>query len=148
MAKRVSALRAFVGDLVTGWLLSLVYVSGLTLLFPFLYFIALPGPTSSTLLALAVILILFSFFGFAWNKGRISTALKSLGRITLIPGLIGVFFSILGKEFVIALIQPRVSAAVLDVALLYVNRAVPKVQTLTIAYMILGVLLWFIGNRF
>ncbi|MBI4151039.1 hypothetical protein HY492_02855 [Candidatus Woesearchaeota archaeon] len=144
MAKRgPSRLHAFVGGLVFEWLLGVVYVIGLTLLFPFLYFLALPGNTSPKILTIAVVLILGSFMGYIMQKGTLARALRALSKVTLIPGFIGVLFSLFGKTAFLTIISPEA----ITLLTVYVDQAVPKVQALTIAYILLGLFLWYIANK-
>lgn len=150
MKKTVLRLHSFIRDLLLGWLLSFVYVTGLTLLFPFLFFLSLPGATSPILLTIAVVLIVVSFFGFVWQEGRIGAALKTLSKITLIPGMIGVLFSIFGRDVVISYVQSKLLVPTLFMTLFINNieTAVPKIRVLTVVFILLGIFLWFLGDRF
>ncbi len=147
MKKRDARLHAFVGHLVLEWILGGIYVTGLTLLFPFLYFLALPGSTSPKILTLAVVLILASFLGYVWQKGKLSKALRALSKITLIPGLIGILFMLFGKITFLAIIGKTMPQDLVVLITLYFDQAVPKVQALTIVYILLGIFLWYIANK-
>ncbi|MBI4145081.1 hypothetical protein HY493_02640 [Candidatus Woesearchaeota archaeon] len=150
MKKTVLRFHSFIRDLLAGWVLSILYVTGLTLLFPFLYFLALPGATSPILLVTAVVLVVLSFFGFVWNEGSINKALKTLSRITLIPGMIGVLFSVFGRDVILGYIQSKFVAtpSIFTFVISNLETAVPKIRVLTVVYILLGIFLWFIGDRF
>jgi hypothetical protein len=148
MQKQVSRFQAFIGLVVLEWILSFAYVSGLTLLFPFVYFLSMPGNTSPTLLAIALGLIGFSFIGFLWLHGGFGHALKCLSKITLIPGMIGVVFSIFGQNFIFAMLPKALPAEAIEIATMYLEEAIPKIRALTIAYIVLGVFLFWLGEKF
>ena len=147
---RKTRFHEFVSGLLLGWVLSILYVAGLTLLFPFLYFLALPGATSPVILAVAAVLIVLSFLGFLWQEGRLGRALKSLSKITLIPGIIGVLFSLLGREIFVNYVKAKFAAPdpVMSLFIGNIDQAVPKIQALTVVYILLGVFLWFLGDKF
>ncbi len=147
MRKRDARLHAFVGGLVLEWLLGVVYVIGLTLLFPFLYFLTLPGSTSPKILTIAVVLILGSFMGYVAQKGTLARALRALSKVTLIPGLIGILFSLFGKTAFLTIIGSVVTQEATNLLTVYIDQAVPKVQALTIVYILLGLFLWYIANK-
>ena len=150
MKRTVLRFHSFIRDLLLGWLLSFVYVTGLTLLFPFLFFLSIPGATSPILLTTALVLVVVSFFGFVWQEGKMGAALKTLSKITLIPGMIGVMFSLFGKEVVVAYVQSNllVPAFFMEIFISNLESAVPKIRVLTVVYILLGIFLWFIGDRF
>lgn len=148
MQKGPSHFHAFVGKVALEWVLSLLYVTGLALIFPFIYFRASNTGESPALLAIAAVLVLVSFFGFLWLKGKLKSALISLSKITLIPGFIGVLFSLFGEDVFFALISKTAPEPAVAALQLYVEQAVPQVRALTVAYVLLGLLLWWLGQRF
>ena len=148
MKKQVSRFHAFIGLIVLEWVLSFAYVSGLTMLFPFVYFLALPGTTSPTLFGVAAALIGVSVVGFLFLQGGFGHALKALSKITMIPGIIGVVFSFFGEDVILSLLPRAIPADALTLAKTYLDQAIPKIRVLTIIYIALGVFLWWLGEKF
>ena len=142
-------LKTLAGNIVVGWIFGIFYVTGLTLLFPFLFFLQLAGPSSPNFLIAAIILITISFFGFLGRYGNLAGTLKTLGRITLIPGLLGIFFSVFGRRIIVSVLEgQQLAQGVLLTLISYVENAVPKVLALTVLYIVLGIFMWWIGSKF
>lgn len=137
------------GNIVVGWIFGLLYVTGLALLFPFVYFLQISGPTSPSILITAAILIVASFFGFLGRYGDISISLKVMGRITLIPGLIGIIFSVFGRRIILSALEgQQLAQEAVTVLTAYLDNAVPKIRILTVLYILLGIFLWYLGSKF
>lgn len=141
-------IKSVIGNIVVGWIFGILYVTGLTLLFPFLFFLQVSGPTSPIVLVVAVIMIIASFFGYLGRYRDIGSTLKALGRITLIPGLLGIFFSVFGRVLITAMLEGRgLAQDVLLRLVLIAENVIPKVWVLTIIYVFIGILMWYVGYR-
>ena len=141
-------IKSVIGNIVVGWIFGILYVTGLTLLFPFLFFLQVSGPTSPIVLVVAVIMIIASFFGYLGRYHDIGSTLKALGRITLIPGLLGIFFSLFGRVLITAMLEGRgLAQDVLLRLVLIAENIIPKVWVLTIIYVFIGILMWYVGYR-
>jgi len=148
-ALSMEVIKRAAGNMVVGWIFGLLYVTGLALLFPFIYFLQVSGPTSPRILVAAAILIVASFFGFFGRYGDLAGTLKALGRITLIPGLIGIFFSVFGRGIIVSTLeQQQLAQEALLVLVTLVENAVPKVRILTVIYILLGIFMWWMGSKF
>lgn len=147
MQKGASHFHAFVGKAALEMILSTCYAAGLALIFPFVYLQAFSDGASPTVLGAAIALVLVSFFGFLWMKGKLKSALFALSKITLIPGFIGILFSLFGEDVFFAIISKTAPEQAVELLKIYVEQAVPQVRALTISYVILGVLLWWLGTK-
>jgi hypothetical protein len=148
--------QAVVGHLVWRVLMSLLYITGLTLLIPFIFLFVFPedsgvvAPVSSPILVwTAVVMVVISVLVTLAYRKSFGAALKSLGRITFIPGFIGLVFSIFGRDAVLLYLAGTVSGfqKVQNLLTLYVDNAVPKVRYLTLGFFVLGIVLWLMGDK-
>ncbi len=147
MQKKVSHFHAFVGKAVLEWILSLMYVLGLTMLFPLIYFRTFNSGDAPTILGISIGLMIVSFFGFLFLKSRLSSTCIALSKITLIPGIIGFIFSVFSGELFYEVVSRAVPEQAVMLLKLYIEEAVPKVRALTITYLAIGVFLWWMGQK-
>jgi hypothetical protein len=141
--------------LVVRVLVHLSYITGLTLLIPFLFLLLLPADgvvlsqsVPPLLLIMSLLLIFVSFVIMVWHKRRVDSALRSLGLITLVPGGIAVFFSFFGRDAIFLLLERYVFAEGLEaLIMLYVDQTIPKVKILIWVYVFVGLLLWLLGHK-
>jgi type IV secretory pathway TrbD component len=132
------------------------YPLGLTLLLPLPLLLLLPpdavvGPAGSAPLigGVATALVVASLLASLVYTHSLAGSLKTLGRLSFVPGLIGVVFWVVGREAVLGY-AARVVPGFREVeraAQLYVDRAVPSVRWLTLAFFAVGVLLLLLGDR-
>ena len=142
-------------NLVVLMIVRLAYITGLTLLIPFIFLFLLPTDgvtlwqgTPPTLLIIATVLILVSFVIMFWHKQNMSRTFKALGLMTLIPGLVALLFALFGREAIFAVMQKYIFAPGVETAItLYLNQAIPRIRILTISYMFLGLLMWLMGDK-
>ena len=143
------------GRLAMRGLVGLAYPLGLTLLLPLPLLLLLPrgtggGPAGSAPVVggTAAALIVASLLASLAYTYSLAGSLKTLGRLSFIPGLVGVVCWILGRDVVLAY-AARLVPGVPELeraAQLYVDRAVPSVRWLTLAFFAVGVLL-LLGDR-
>ena len=129
------------------WVFGTMYVIGLSLLLPFLYFLDVRGKTSPSLLTVSLVCILVSFIGFAHYTKTMGNALRALGKITLVPGVIAVFLSYVSRSAVIEIIHPRIAAEALLYVAQFFEHSVPKVHALAFFYILLGGMLYLLGRK-
>ena len=136
--------------------ISIVYITGLTLLIPFVFLFVFPesmdvvSPAlSQALVWAAVCMVVVSFVVTVRYRKSVGVALKSLGRVTFIPGLIGIVFSMFGRDIILLYMAARIPAfeQVRELVELYLDNAVPKVRVLTFGFFILGTVLWLLGDK-
>lgn len=137
-------------------IVSLLYIAGLTLLIPLVFLFVFPqemdivSPSTSPILVwTAVGLILASFFITLTFKKSLGGALKSLGRVTFIPGLIGLVFSLVGRDLVLLYMAGTIPGfnQLKPLLSLYLDNAVPHVRYLTLGFFVLGVVFWLLGDK-
>jgi hypothetical protein len=137
-------------------IISVLYITGLTLLIPFVFLFVFPQEydivspaTSPVLIWSAMFMILVSIFVTVMYKKSLGAAFKSLGRVTFIPGFIGLIFSIFGRDVVLLYLAGTIPAfqKVQSLLTLYVDAAVPRVRYLTLGFFVLGVVLWLMGDK-
>lgn len=142
-----AAARLFVGA---------VYPTGLTLLIP-LVLVRLapasldvaPAGSARALAWAAGVMVAASLLVSLSYTRSLAGSLKSLGRLTFAPGLLGLVFSVSGREAVLAYLGrtlPRF-AEVEGLVALYLDRAVPSVRYLTVGFFVVGALLLFAGRQ-
>lgn len=133
----------------------IVYSFGLVFILLFLSTTKAPSElglwkgTPTALAGIASLLVIVGVTGvyFTCQKSW-AKSLRSLGLWTLIPGIIALLTSVYGAN----LIYPSVEKAIkLEVAKpiidTYIDRRVPKVWILTVAYIFVGLFLYIIGVR-
>ena len=143
-------------QIVGRFFISTAYTTGLTLLIPLAILRVFPADlgvvspgTSPTLVWLAAGMVVLSFFVRVWSSHSVGGALKGLGGLTFIPGFIGLLLSIFGRDALLTHLARTVPRfpQVKDVLELYIDRAVPRVRYLTLAFFVLGVILLLAGDR-
>ncbi len=136
--------------------ISVVYITGLTMLIPFIFFVVFPSDlgvvsssTPTTLVWTAASMIIISFFVTLAYQKSLGRSLKALGRVTFIPGLIGLVFSMFGRDLLLLYFAGTNPAFVQIKQLieLYIDTAVPRVRYLTFAFFVLGMVLWLVGDK-
>ena len=141
-----------------GWrvFISLVYITGLTLLIPSVFLFVFPSElnivspaTSAVVVWCAVAFILLSIVVTVILRKSVGAALKALGRVTFIPGLIGLVFSLIGRDVVLLYLAGTVPnfPVVRETLTLLIEQAVPHVRYLTVGYFVLGLVLWLVGDK-
>jgi len=105
--------------------------------------------TSTTLLWTAIALVLASVALTLIFTASLGRSLKMLGRVTFIPGFLGLVFTIFGRDIVLLYLASTVPAFVKiqQAVTFYLDTAVPKVRYLTFGFFMLGALLWLLGDK-
>ena len=148
------------GKVITRLLLKKIYrffyLTGLTMVVPFLYVLTLSKvtqpftKTTITLLLFAVLFIVGGIGGIYRLEKRMKTeTLKSIGFITLIPALVTIFFALISPQLVFGVARSILPAIdpVLPVINLYLNRIMIRLKILTLVYLLLGGFLILIGTK-
>ncbi len=98
-----------------------------------------------------VILVIIGFSGLLWRKQNLSSTLKFMGFITLIPAFISLFLTFFGGQLILSYLenvyQIPFTEEILSFLEFYIERTIPKFGILTIGYFFFGFLLYFIGRR-
>src|SRR5262249_53333881 len=88
---------------------SAAYTTGLTLLIPFVGLRIQPAElklvpvgTSPVLLWLAIGLMVSALIVRLWVSRSLSDSLKALGLLTFLPGFVGIFVWLLGREWLLS----------------------------------------------
>lgn len=136
------------------WVFGTIYFLGLTFLLPFLLTKNIPTEIGALqsgppiLFAIAIFLVFIGFLGMFYAKHDIPETLSTLGRITLMPGLIGIIISLTGKEFVINLIEKWFNLGPVNVIVTNtLDRASSQVWILTLSYIIIGIGLFYWSKK-
>ncbi len=141
------------GGFLVSWIARLLYFSALTVLIPFGALMLSAGlggipqavraiPTTALLLVgvSAVILLLY--------HRNIAATLASLGWMTLLPGLGGLVFLILGKETIIAVLQKLfLGFGLVESMVGMIEQSLPNLIIFVIGYIILGLLFLHIAGK-
>ena len=155
-APKQGIIERVMSDIVWRFIVAIVYVGGLSLLIPAAFLYVFPpelkilAPTTSpTILWTAVIMVLAGFFITLYHTKTIAKAFKSLGRITFIPGMIGLVMSFFGRDLVLLYLAGTVPGFTRIQMMLtaYLDNAVPRVRYLTLSFFVLGIVLWLIGDK-
>jgi len=147
------------GDAILGfcfaWVFKALYISGLTLLIPALLVLVLPEElapialaSSPVLFAAAAFLIVISVFGLHAHYRTMRSTLLHLGLSTLIPGGLAIAFTLVQREFVFGLAESYIPGfvAIKPLVIEYVDRSVPKIIALAVAFALLGVVLMWLSR--
>lgn len=139
LKKRISE---FVGFQIVKFVASFLYMAGLTSLIPLLPLFLSPdkliAAKSAFLLALGLIVVSFLFV--YWFSGSRKIALRSIGFMTLVPGMIAVFFSYAPRHMTRIMGLFGAASPYVERFFLY---KVPNVWLLAGIYIVLGVgLIW------
>jgi len=133
----------------------LAYIAGLTILIPLFLLLISPPPDVAAIeflgvyFLVALALIVASVLALLWWKASLAKTLKTLGSMTLIPGILALVFAINGREIVLAWFETRILnfALVKPYFIQYLEQAVPKIWWLTVLYLLLGMFLILWGVR-
>lgn len=136
--------------LVVRSIVSIIYELALASLIPLTIVLFSPGFiidwnfASSVLAVLGLILVCFIIL--VWNKGKVHKAWVSLGLMTLLPGILALFFIYISPETLFNIVSRNFSTFAKIEPLLteYIQHSLPKVTILMYAYVLIGCLLvWF-----
>jgi hypothetical protein len=129
------------------------YFSGLTMLLPILGDAwtkgIKPWLVSPTGFLIAFVLILVSLVLLGFVAGSISKFIRGIGWMMLIPGIIAVLFAVFGQAEVYDWAENRVTgfSTAEPVVGWLVEHSVPKVAYLGGAYILIGMILLWIGGK-
>ncbi len=130
------------------------YVSGLSIFIPFLASINLPTvletlkvASTQTLLLSAIALTIIGIVGTYATAKNTGQMLRWIGLYTLIPGLLGLAFSVINRQVVYSRAEKLVPAftelrPVIDA---YLEHTIPRLFTLPIVFMLVGTYLFWKG---
>jgi hypothetical protein len=135
---------------------SAAYTTGLTLLIPFVALRVQPAElqlvpvgTSPALLWIAIALMASALVVRLWATRSLGGSLRALGLLTFLPGLVGIFVTLFGREALLSRLAetlPRFQEAQPAIEL-YLDRAVPQVLYLTVGFFVAGAILLLLGSR-
>ncbi|MBS3128426.1 hypothetical protein J4410_04740 [Candidatus Woesearchaeota archaeon] len=137
----------------------IAYLTGLTGIIPFLFLVALPEEagnfvfSSFIILAISTPLIFVGVYStYRLSKRDPAKMCKRLGGLTLIPGAFGLLLLFFSKETLVktldSLIPQMQNAERIDFVLsVYIERVVPSVSSMILAYVIIGITLYLYGRR-
>jgi hypothetical protein len=133
---------------------STAYTTGLTLLIPFVALRVQPAELrlvpvgTSPVLWLAIGLMTAALVVRLWVTRSLSGSLRALGLLTFLPGFIGIFVALFGRETLLRRFAERLPRfdEVRPAIELYLDRAVPQVLYLTVGFFVAGVLLLLLGS--
>jgi len=135
---------------------SVAYTTGLTLLIPFVALRIQPADlklvpvgTTPVLLWAAIGLMVAALIVRLWVSRSLSDSLKALGFLTFLPGFVGIFVWLLGREWLLTQFETTVPRfeEMRPAVELYLDRAVPQVAYLTVGFFVAGALLLLLGSR-
>jgi len=137
----------FVSLQLVSWIAGAIYFAGLTALIPIVPLVLSPIQFVNAQRAFAVALafIVFSFALVYLVSRSKKIALRTLGMVTLVPGLIAVFFSYSGERRMTEMVRWFGEASPLFEK--YIETHVPKAWLLAGIYIILGVLLIWLSEK-
>lgn len=132
-----------------------LYISGLAFIIPYVLALQLPpaiivlSGTRHAMLAIAIFLVLFSFYGvFSQNRYRLNKTLKQMGIMTLVPGLLSLFFSLFGEYILLAIAKTLENYSTInELVMTYIDHAIIKVRILTLCFIFLGIILYYAGGK-
>lgn len=128
------------------------YFSGISLLIPNIssYFTTSVAPWQSTPWSFwfAVGLVFFSISLLLYMLGSVSRAFKIMGVINFISGIMYFVFIMIPKEQMYSMLQNKVTGfAIVQPAVdLYIKHSFPQVMSISLVYIVLGLLFWKIGQ--
>ncbi len=132
----------------------IIYITGLSILIPMVFAFAFggEGPWYSspiTYLFASIFFILFAFIGLLKRKKHKGKVLMSLGRMSLIPGVIALFVFIFGRGIFYNLFAGIIPGfgKVEPLFEIFIDYSIPKMGILVVGYVIIGALLYYIGTN-
>lgn len=132
-----------------------LYILGLSFIIPFLLSIKLPEEIvmeysryffNFNYIYVAIILIAISVIGTYYLKMDLGKTCRSLAYYSLVPVFLSLITSIFGKELFISFL-PEYTKELEPIIMGYINSKIPKLWILTISYVVLGIVLYFIGRK-
>lgn len=131
-----------------------IYITGLAILIPMIFAFALgeEGPWYSkpiTYFFASLFLILFAFFGILKRKKKLSETLKSLGKMSLIPGVIALLFYAFGGTVVYSFMSVFIPgfSAVEPFVNIFIESSIPRMGILVLGYIVIGAALYYTGEN-
>lgn len=152
---RTPLLERVAGAIAWRVLVGTLYPTGLTLLIPALALRLLPPELElvapgapPALLWLGLLMVGAAFLLRLLATRSLGGTLAALGRLTFIPGLVGLLVAVFGREPLLAHLARTVPRfeTVRGAAELYLDRAVPRVLYLTLGFFVLGAVLLAAGR--
>lgn len=130
-------------------ILAFLYIIGLSFIIPFFISTSLPEEIAAKynsvfFLIGSIILILISIIGTFYIKENLSKTLKSLAYYSLVPGILSILTTVFGKDFLNNILTSETLQPIITA---YLETRVPKLWFLTIAYILLGIILYFMGEK-
>lgn len=135
---------------------SAAYTTGLTLLIPYVVFRLqpedirlVPVGLSPVLLWVAIGLMAAALVVRLWVTRDLGGSLRALGFMTFLPGLVGILFTLFGRETLLGRFAGTVPRFqdVRPAIELYLDRVVPQVLYLTVGFFVAGAALILLGSR-
>ncbi|MBN2111848.1 hypothetical protein JW707_01985 [Candidatus Woesearchaeota archaeon] len=130
-----------------------IYITGLAILIPMIFAFAFggEGPWYSkpiTYIFSSLFLIFFAFFGMLKRKRTLSETLKSLGKMSLVPGFIALVFYAFGGTIVYSFMRVFVPGfdAVEPFVRVFIESSVPRMGILVLGYIVVGAVLYYLGE--
>jgi hypothetical protein len=130
------------------------YLVGLSFLIPFILTYALPEAGEEwykvplIFFFLALFLVMFSFYGLLWRHKRIGKTFKSLGFMSLVPGLIAAMVATIGRQKLVqAVLAVHGGESTLAALNFYIDRTVPKIKVLVLGYIVIGLFFYWVGTK-
>jgi len=129
------------------FLAKLLYITGLTFLIPLVPIVFSESGLASAryVFAIALALVIASFFAiYVFTRSK-RVAFAELGYITLIPGLLAVIFAYIGPRRIALLVSffRELSPLIQE----WINNSIPKSWFLSGIYIILGVFLIWLSEQ-
>jgi len=131
---------------------SFFYVLGLSFIIPFLLATYLPEEmavkySSLNFLIISVILLSIAVIGtFITREEELSRTFRSLAFYSLVPGVISLATTVFGKDFLINILT-KYNKALEPIIIIYINSKITKLWFLTAAYIVLGLILFYISRK-
>ncbi|MEM3154309.1 MAG: hypothetical protein QW165_01945 [Candidatus Woesearchaeota archaeon] len=144
MRKRVAE---FVGFQVASWIAHVFYFAGLTALIPLMPLVLSPERFVQARYAFGVAVgsIVLGFVLIFWFSKSRRNAFRSMGMFTLIPGLLAVAFAFMGPRRISEFLG--MFGKVTPLLKQWIDSYVPKAWLLAGIYIILGVILVWLGEK-
>jgi hypothetical protein len=139
--------RGFAGSvfaLILRYVAQLAYIAGLAALIPLVIF---PTTKAPTYFSAAAGLIIFAVLVIFIQKGSLALTIRSLGRITTIPGILAVLFLMFGRESSVNFALSLAPSLTEPIVKAYIENSIPSVWLLALGFLIVGVILWMLGSR-
>ncbi|MBD3309628.1 hypothetical protein GF351_00225 [Candidatus Woesearchaeota archaeon] len=139
-------------DIIFRYFFRFLYITGLTLIVPYLFTSEIPEEiwfmalSQRVILYIAAVLVIISLLGMMWAKKDLGKALQSMGLMTLIPGFISLLVTLYGQDvFMEYITRYEWSTRLEPVINIYLQSSLPKLWILTMSFVVLGVVLFIIG---